>query len=112
MGMMERALSLPKVFGFGEVGLDSSKPHLSLDQQERLPRRLLEHFRGDICARYLIVQVHCRSDGDLDDRLRAVLLDYLPSSTEVQVHFFTESLEDVMKWTQALAVARVLQEQE
>ena len=47
------------------------------------------------------MQVHCRSDGDLDDRLRAVLLDYLPSRTKVQVHFFTGSWEDVMKWTQA-----------
>ena len=112
MGMMQSALNLPKVVGFGEVGLDDSKPRVSPDQQERLLRRLLEHFRGDICARDLVVQVHCRSDGDLDDRLRAILLDYLSSSTEVQVHFFTESWEDVMKWTQALAVARVLQEQE
>ena len=46
MGMMQSALNLPKVVGFGEVGLDDSKPRVSLDQQERLLRRLLEHFRG------------------------------------------------------------------
>ena len=99
---LRECMSRKNVVAFGEIGIDLTAKHVTLEEQESGLICLLKEFKEELISNNTQLVLQCRngpqSEADAALSVMAIVGQILGHAQPLQIHFFQGNSAEVYKW--------------